>query len=916
MKKLYWTIVFACLWFNVPAQAEEWRMVYADDFNRQEVGPSWFLRSPGSLSIEAGELTVDGCAEAIFRQPVPGDQKIEWDTRFLPGQGERLVQFAASLKGSPFKTGGTGVVTIHGMISNTRNWILFMGFENLLAENDAPLPKAGVTYHCEAAVEGTNVYMKVNGKTIISAVMPMEPNSPLMDYVSLAGYNRLIRIDNVKIYTKNSPPVLQRAMIELPVRYRTDGGLEFTGADPDGEIAAVTTLMNSHKPVEALARAGQIKDGRRRLDALMMLAKDLDAPNYPPICQAVVRLLREQPNLEPPRLPGAPTLEEIASQMAAIVTDSKRQDRAGRTLYLKPRLDSRHPFYNRMLLNYAKALYWEGQESHYVPIEREAERALIELLNAVSDLAIARIYLGEKVPWGQEFVTFDPQTPAWAQAIRETYARALYIVRWWGEHRQSASGELGGGWGDDVEILRNWGPLATIGDCDPGVAATLKRLIDGAWKYAEGGLTNGYTKLMSDVEHTAEPMGDTQPLMLGFESDNPEYVQRNMKVLPLVRDRWTAFSPKGYRRFKSVWFTADEVLDDPTLHVSVPYNTRAYKSLTWLLWQGNYPEVKKVWLELADGWREATMREEGGKLAGVAPAGVACTNDRLGGLFGSWYSPKQSETMYDWTFKYNQRRIMEMMVMAYEQTGDLKYMEPVFKAFALMQSYRPCEGYTPPIGSADWQKYMLYTWDQEGMWEEGFFGPLLLRYQRDSGDKRFEAYLKNCPHDSVVRYQFQEEPAPIVSSFTGILEQTLRYNLPLMTAEPQSTDRVNLPGAHTLYRVMTGASGHWSEAFGPDHAVTWSHKSPAFAAMVRYSQPGQVQIRFYNFDEKDPAFAMKLWSLPHGKYTVSWTAAGETQTHSQTVDYRHLGQRVEFEFPANREIKIEINAAPATETAK
>jgi len=48
--------------------------------------------------------------------------------------------------------------------------------------------------------------------------------------------------------------------------------------------------------------------------------------------------------------------------------------------------------------------------------------------------------------------------PQWAVKQHEAMQRMLKIIYWWVNERQEANGELGGKYGDDVEILRWWLP--------------------------------------------------------------------------------------------------------------------------------------------------------------------------------------------------------------------------------------------------------------------------------------------------------------------------------------------------------------------------------------------------------------------------------------------------------------------------
>ena len=47
----------------------------------------------------------------------------------------------------------------------------------------------------------------------------------------------------------------------------------------------------------------------------------------------------------------------------------------------------------------------------------------------------------------------------WVGPQRTAVVGLLSVLRFWCEERQAPDGQLGGGWGDDVEVWRNWTPI-------------------------------------------------------------------------------------------------------------------------------------------------------------------------------------------------------------------------------------------------------------------------------------------------------------------------------------------------------------------------------------------------------------------------------------------------------------------------
>ena len=59
----------------------------------------------------------------------------------------------------------------------------------------------------------------------------------------------------------------------------------------------------------------------------------------------------------------------------------------------------------------------------------------------------------------------------WVGAQRTAVVGLLSVLRFWCQERQAPDGQLGGGWGDDVEVWRNWTPIL-LGFRDPQIGET------------------------------------------------------------------------------------------------------------------------------------------------------------------------------------------------------------------------------------------------------------------------------------------------------------------------------------------------------------------------------------------------------------------------------------------------------------
>ena len=89
----------------------------------------------------------------------------------------------------------------------------------------------------------------------------------------------------------------------------------------------------------------------------------------------------------------------------------------------------------------------------------------------------------------------------------------------------------------------------------------------------------------------------------------------------------------------------------------------------------------------------------------------------------------------------------------------------------------------------------------------------------------------------------------------------------LTEAEPY-TDRVPVPGQRLLSSLFLGdfTSG---KSHVPGHWVSWEGGGLNYAAAVRDASPDHLKALVYSFHEAPTPMTMRVWRLPHGRYTVS-----------------------------------------------
>lgn len=222
---------------------------------------------------------------------------------------------------------------------------------------------------------------------------------------------------------------------------------------------------------------------------------------------------------------------------------------------------------------------------------------------------------GERIPWGQELVRAASDGPPWARHLQELLARSHAVLNWWFTERQAADGSIGGGWGDDVELMRSWGMPACITTAGETAIAGIQRLADGVWTHELRGLEADVDGgRFGDIEHGAEPAADTQPLMLLLRYGDPEYVERNLKAAKFYRDIVMGVNERGGLQFKSCEYDFREVNLHPSAVGQNIYHCRAMRHIVYLAWLG-LPEARRILVRWADTIRDVAMAEIGPKPA-------------------------------------------------------------------------------------------------------------------------------------------------------------------------------------------------------------------------------------------------------------------------------------------------------------
>jgi len=865
------------------APAAEWKLVWQDDFEREHLGSAWYV-GRGRATIVDGRMKLEGTgATALIDRAFKPDVRLEFDAWADPARPP--CDLSAALAAS--KLGGYGYLLAFGGCSNRVNQIVGPGIHQV-DQNPPFLIEHGRRYHCVAQKEGKRLTYTVNGTRILTGTVEEPLGGPGFDRVGLVTWTAIL-VDNVKVYERSEPaPDTPRYVTALqPLGYRwSDRKLEPI-EPPDETIRRAVQAYNDGKIREALERFRSAPNGVLKVVGLAYVYGDLAFEEQPGQFEALAELFGRLAS----RRPDDAVLADYAwaaRQFAELKIGWGHSVPAMRLVMLGPQ---NNPFYYKARLYQARYTYWSGAEGGDRARIARAIKMMAELKKLWPENPILREYTGPPVPWGQDLVADTASAPAWAAYLREAYARQVRILEWWFEHRQQPDGQLGGGWGDDVELLRTWVPVAAISTAAEKVIRGIERMCEGLWR---GVLKNGYAADIGDVEHSAEPSADSLPTMILLRYGDPRYVEWNMASARTIRDVLTGIDRKGYVRFKSTEIGANGVHTDPRAGGDTGYHARAMKHLIWLAWWGN-TEARNLFLNWVEGWRAATLAKIDTKLPGVVPGTIWYPSGEIFPPSGRpWWDP-------DWNyygFPGLAGMIHDSFLAAYALSGDRRFLEPFQLAMDLVSRGPLLDSSRFPPGSDSWVYAQVVH--QVG-------SDQMAVYRWLTAERVYDEYARRFAGPTQL-YQMDHDLAAYLRQFERTAKG-LRTNFGLRTREVIATDRAGLGGAKVTWGAYTGAVVTLRDARTPTMAVTWETPDTNFAALVTETTRQRLRVWIYSFRPEPTRMGMRLWRLDPGRYTLREGAQmpGEHAFQHRygwrpprTVTVRHKGERVWLDVPPGK----------------
>lgn len=850
-----------------PDASETWILEFRDDFQREELGNDWVSND---AAIRGGRMLVGrerpACAKIV--RSFPGDVRIEFDAQAY--ESRPPCDLSVTLAAGRLRKMSFNYLLAFGGVYNTVNKLT--GGRALTGTYDkAPtrLIEPGRVYHMLATKEGTRLSLLVDGEPLLEGIDGQIMGGPAFDAVGLVTWNGMY-VDNVRVYSRATPhpdtPRYLSRLGGLPLLVDQAGRLTGPGPVPSNVKRAVEAYNRGDLP--AAEAAFKAAEGEYRPAGLAYVYGNLDYDERPGDFALVSRLFAELSAASPENR----RLADYA-QAASWFGRMRLFPRSEHECRLLVSLGSRgNPFYDKAKLYQARFLRANGLEGHIPEVLETAATMFRELSAKAPENVTLRELTGQRVPWGRDLIETDPTVPRWAAVLHEMYVRQLAIMRWWFTQRQLPDGQLGGGWGDDVELLRSWGPFAMISDADPTVRKGIERLCQGVW---DNVLRDGFAAEIGDVEHSAEPSADTLPTMLALRYGDPLWYRRNLASCRRIRDCYTGIDRRGFVRFRSGYIGGDRASDNLRHGGDTHYSARPMKHFLWSAWYGDR-DARRFYLHWVRGWVEATMASRRTKPAGVPPATIWYPSGDIappGNI--PWNDPTYNIYGYG---SIGSHRLQDAFLAGYYLSRDPYFLRPLHAWMHLYQGEIPEATATDPDPAEDPSGWALrnakHTWN---------CGETFAEYRWLTGDCTYDDLLGN------LRFTGRLHLGRDLDTLLRQLERTLnnlRVNFNLATREVLQTDRADLPGDQAAVAAFTGAVRGFGDAGLPTMAVTWDFPHRDFAALVVYASEEHLRVWIYNFAPRAESVGIRLWQLRPGRYEVHGGLLGKGEGLDRACNWR------------------------------
>jgi hypothetical protein len=520
---------------------------------------------------------------------------------------------------------------------------------------------------------------------------------------------------------------------------------------------------------------------------------------------------------------------------------------------------------------------WNVEErpgTRLYPTWSRFEHDMTDLLRVDPDNALARSYWVESNP-DQPYAPLPPLTkpegvPAWAWLQVEDMKLYRKWVDWWIDERQIDDGEFGGGLSDDTDLVNAWVPLALMGVEPERLIQSQRRLLDAT--YANGMWTNGLSTIHGDELHSYEEGVNAVGQSMLIDWGNPTAIERAMDVARNY-DRLTEVNPAGHRHFVSSYYSGKDIVRDGVWGWQKQYSFLITHPGLLLVDYNGSPEVRKIILELADGW---LAHGRPGPDGGVnLPAEIEWSTDRATG------SGVGSAAHVFW--------------MAWRWTGDDKYLAPL-----LSEIQR---------GGSSLNANAISWLGKDSTWGAAIAA-------RPAGPaRRMTNTTGEGDYTDFVRWMETGDNKILEDLFESDIESS-RQRMHIVTEGHLWSDRVALP-IDKVQRTRMGGVAHRRNAFAPGNLVSWRFDGPSTAEdvgiLIRGGGPTGFTVTLYNMSAAPIRARMIGAQVTAGEWTLTPVSeAGQATGPARTVTFE-MDAAVPLDLPPGQTVSYRMALAKAGE---
>ncbi len=458
----------------------------------------------------------------------------------------------------------------------------------------------------------------------------------------------------------------------------------------------------------------------------------------------------------------------------------------------------------------------------------------------------------------------DPAVPLWVHRQIQTMDLFRRIPEWWIDHRQIANGELGGGLGDDTDMIQDWPAIALMDGPVAKTGKALRRVLDAC--YNAGMLKQGLNARRLDALHAYEEGINAQAPAFLLDYGNPVLFERMMETAAHY-ERLTGINAAGHRHMRSHVYSATELVEDG-------YHAREFTQYShhilhpglYVAWYNGSPALTSLLCQLGDSLLAHWSQEQYPKLSSV----VFFADDRAA-------EPAPPGSMI-WNFFWG----------LYDLTGDEKYL------WLLRQGVKASDYGTLSMINGPWLSLLGRAAHAPGL--RAAAAQLAVRDRNVVFHHPGPAMVALAWRATGDRTLLEEADEALVRTMTP-----LTY---VLTEGHLYTDRVPIPTLGMQIQRMGGVA-HYRNFPYPGHAVSWENTGNELGALVSDSRPGFLRCILFNAGLRSRTITGRVWQLEHGRYEATMRDPAGRLLWNRTLRLKRHSA-VELPLPPRTEVAVEL----------